>query len=28
MQRHGGVSEVQSEPGRGTEVRLIMERAA
>jgi signal transduction histidine kinase len=28
MQRHGGVAEVQSEPGRGTEVRLIMERAA
>jgi signal transduction histidine kinase len=28
MQRHGGMAVVQSEPGRGTEVRLVMERAA
>jgi signal transduction histidine kinase len=28
MQRHGGSAVVQSEPGRGTEVRLVMDRAA
>jgi signal transduction histidine kinase len=28
MERHGGSAEVQSEIGRGTEVRLVMERAA
>jgi signal transduction histidine kinase len=28
MQRHGGVALVHSEPGRGTEVQLVMERAA
>jgi signal transduction histidine kinase/phage shock protein PspC (stress-responsive transcriptional regulator) len=28
MQRHGGVAVLRSEPGRGTEVELVMERAA
>jgi signal transduction histidine kinase len=28
MQRHGGVAVVHSVPGRGTEVQLVMERAA
>jgi signal transduction histidine kinase/phage shock protein PspC (stress-responsive transcriptional regulator) len=28
MQRHGGKAVVRSEPGRGTEVELVMERAA
>jgi signal transduction histidine kinase len=28
MARHGGVAEVHSEPGHGTEVRLVIERAA